>query len=136
MMVTRHDRPRRGMLAIAVLVCLLVITIIAGALFRTGTAQRDEVRALERRLQAEWLAEAGLRRGLARLDADAAYSGETWNIEARDLGAADAATVAITVERPPGDANARTIRVQADYPRDPPRRARCSRQISTFKTPG
>jgi type II secretory pathway component PulK len=124
------------MLAIAVLVCLLVMTMIAGALFRTGTAQRDEVRALERRLQAEWLAEAGVRRALARLDADPGYSGETWNIEARELGAADAATVAIAVERAPGDADARTIRVRADFPRDPPRRARCSRQITTSKTAG
>jgi Tfp pilus assembly protein PilX len=136
MIIARVDRPRRGLLAIAVLVCLLVLTIIAGALLRTGMAQRDEVRTLERRLEAEWLAEAGLRRALARLDADPAYSGETWNIEARELGAADAATVAIAVERPAGDADARTIRVRADFPRDPPRRARCSREITTSKTPG
>jgi Tfp pilus assembly protein PilX len=136
MIGSRHDRPRRGMLAIAVLVCLLVLTMIAGALIRTGVAQRDEVRGLERRLQAEWLAEAGLRRALARLEADPGYSGETWDVGARELGAADAATVAIAVERPPGDANARTIRVRADFPRDPPRRARCSRQITLSQTPG
>jgi hypothetical protein len=131
MIIARHNRPRRGMLAIAVLVCLLVLTIIAGALVRTGAAQRDEVRALERRLQAEWLAEAGIRRALARLEADPGYSGETWDIDARDLGAADAAAVAIAVERPPGDAKARMIRVRADFPRDAPRRARCSRQVMT-----
>ena len=102
----RTDRPRRGMLAIAVLVCLIVLTLIAGALLRAGAAQRDEVRAEERRLQAEWLAEAGLRRALARLDADPGYSGETWKIDARELDSADAATVTITVERPAGDAKA------------------------------
>ncbi len=112
MIAKRCDRPRRGMLAIAVLVCLLVLTIIGLSLVRTGTAQRDGVRALGRRLQAEWLAEAGLRRALARLDLDPGYSGETWNIEARDLGAADAATVAITIERPSGNAESRTIRVR------------------------
>jgi Tfp pilus assembly protein PilX len=136
MIVARHDRPRRGMLAVAVLVCLLVLAIIAGVLVRRGAAQRDEVRTLERRLQAEWLAEAGLRRALARLDVDPGYSGETWSIEARELGAADAATVAIAVERPAGDATTRTIRVRADFPRDPPRRARCSRQITITRPPG
>ncbi len=126
----RNDRPRRGMLAIAVLVCLIVLSLIAGALLRIGAAQRDEVRAEERRLQAEWLAEAGLRRALARLDADPGYSGETWSIDARELGAADSATVEIAVERPPGDPRNRTIRACADYPRDPPRRARCTRQTT------
>jgi hypothetical protein len=122
------------MLAIAVLVCLIVLTLIAGALLRVGAAQREEARAEERRLQAEWLAEAGLRRALARLDVDAHYTGETWNIDARELGAADAATVTIAVERPPGDTKSRTIRVRADYPRDPPRRARCSRQTTILTT--
>jgi type II secretory pathway component PulK len=118
------------MLAIAVLVCLIVLTLIAGALLRVGAAQRDEIRAEERRLQAEWLAEAGLRRALARLDADPAYTGETWNIEARELGAADSATVAIAIERQLGETKSRTIRVRADYPRDPPNRARRTRQIT------
>jgi Tfp pilus assembly protein PilX len=127
------DRPRRGLLTIAVLVCLIVLALIAGAILCTGVARRDEVRAQERRLQAEWLAEAGLRRALARLDADPAYTGETWQIDAHALDSPDAATVAIALERPPGDPTARTIRVQADYPRDPPRRVRCSRQ-TTIRT--
>jgi hypothetical protein len=130
----RIDPPRRGMLAIALLICLIVLTIIAGVLLRAGVAQRDEVRAQERRLQAEWLAEAGLRRALARLDADPGYAGETWQVDARALDSSDAATVAIAVERPPGDPKSRTIRVQADYPRDPPHRARRSRQTTIQTT--
>ncbi len=126
----RKAEPRRGMLAIAVLVCLIVLTMIAGALLRVEAARREEVRSQGRRLQAEWLAEAGIQRALARLAADPAYTGETWNVAARDLGAADAATVAIAVERPPDDPKVRTIRVRADYPRDPPRRARCTRQTT------
>jgi hypothetical protein len=118
------------MLAIAVLICLIVLTLISGAILRVGAAQRDEVRAQERRLQAEWLAEAGLRRAFARLDADPGYAGETWQIDARALDSSDAATVAIAVERTPGDRKARTIRVRVDYPRDPPRRVRCSRQTT------
>jgi Tfp pilus assembly protein PilV len=126
----RKAEPRRGMLAIAVLVCLIVLTMIAGALLRVEAARREEVRSQERRLQAEWLAEAGIQRALARLAAEPAYTGETWNVEARDLGTADAATVTIAVERPPDDPKGRTIRARADYPRDPPRRARSTRQIT------
>ena len=128
----RTDRPRRGMLAIGVLVCLIVLTLIAGAILRTGAAQREEGRSRERRLQAEWLAEAGLQRALARLDVDPGYSGETWDIDARELDSADAATVTIAVERTAGDAKLRTIRARADYPRDPPRRVRCTRKITTL----
>jgi Tfp pilus assembly protein PilX len=134
MIVPRTDRPRRGLLAVVVLMCLLVLTLVAGALLRAGLAQRDQTRAQERRLQAEWLAESGLRRALARLDADPGYKGETWNIAARELGSTDDATVGITVEPAPGDAKRRTIRAQADYPRDPPRRARYTRQVTTLTT--
>jgi len=130
----RTDRPRRGMLAIGVLVCLIVLTLIAGAILRTGAAQREEGRTRERRLQAEWLAEAGLQRALARLDVEPGYSGETWDIDARELDSADAATVTITVGRPAGDAKRRTIRARADYPRDPPRRARYTREVTTVTT--
>lgn len=129
MIRTRHPRPRRGLLAIAVLVCLLIATLIAGALLRTGAAHREEVRAQERRLQAEWLAEAGLHRAMARLATDPSYKGETWDIDARDLDAADGASVTIAIE-------GRTIRARADYPRDPPRRVRCTRQITTDRAGG
>jgi Tfp pilus assembly protein PilX len=134
MIPRRTQRRRRGMLAIGVLVCLIILTLIAGAILRTSAAQREEGRAQERRLQAEWLAEAGLQRALARLDADPGYPGETWEIDARELDSADAATVTITVERPAGEARRRTIRARADYPRDPPRRARYTRQITTVTT--
>lgn len=126
--------PRRGMLTVAVLVCLLILTLIAGAILRVGAAHREDQRAGERRLQAEWLAEAGLRRAVARLAADPGYAGETWEIPARELDSADDATVTIAVEKPAGDPKRRTIRARADYPRDPPRRARSTRQMTTLTT--
>jgi type II secretory pathway pseudopilin PulG len=125
---TRKQRPR-GLTAVAVLVCLIIITMVAGALLKVTFAQRDETRVQERRLQAQWLADAGIQRALARLDADPGYSGETWEIPARDLDSADGAAVAITVTPAPGDPKHRQIRVQADYPRNPPSRARSTKQI-------
>ena len=65
MIVGTTSKSRRGMTTIAV-VCLL-ITLISGALLKVGLAQRDANRERERRLQAEWLAESGVDRALARL---------------------------------------------------------------------
>jgi hypothetical protein len=120
---------RRGLTAVAVLVCLIIITMISGAVLRVGLALRDEARSQERSLQAEWLAEAGIQRSLARLAADPAYTGETWEIAARELGSADAALVTITVGPASGESKRRIVRAQADYPRDPPRRARFTKSM-------
>ena len=64
---------------------------MSGVLFKVGVAHRDQVRAQERRIQAEWLAQAGLDRALFRLAASAGYTGETWQIAAADLGLAEPA---------------------------------------------
>jgi hypothetical protein len=117
------------MTAVAVLVCLVVITMIAGVLLKAGRAQRERVRAQERRLQAEWLAEAGIQRALARLAADSGYRGESWEIAARDLESPDAALIAIAVEPASEDPSRLRVRARADYPRDPPSRVRHTKQI-------
>ncbi len=136
----RADRARqrpRGITAVAVLVCLIIVTLVSGALLKLGLAHRDQVRAQERKLQVEWLAQSGIDRGLARLAAKADYSGETWVISPRDLdlpagpgsSKAPAAVVVIKVERSGKAPGQRLIKVQADYPPDAPRRARHSNQI-------
>lgn len=66
MIALRAMRPRRrGLTAVAVMVCLIVITMISGAALKVGLARRQELRTEEHQLQAEWLAEAGIQRGLA-----------------------------------------------------------------------
>ncbi len=137
MNVNRGQEPRRGLTTVAVLVCLVVILLISGVLLKIGVAHRETVRAAERGLQAEWLAQAGLERARARLAASAGYAGETWQLTAADLGLADraqtapgkAAVVRITIERLPGDPARRSIQVQADFPPDPPYRARRSARM-------
>jgi hypothetical protein len=143
MIVGMTSNSRRGMTTIAVLVCLLIITLISGALLKVGLAQRDLSRERERRLQAEWLAESGADRAIARLTLDRTYTGETWSITARELGLPEGtastgstaeadrsgAIVSIAVEPIAGQANRRRIRVQADYPPDPPRRSRHTKQM-------
>ena len=130
---------RRGLTAVAVLVCLVVVTLVSGVLLKVGLAHRDQVRSQEHRLQAEWLAQSGLDRALARLAADRGYAGETWKLTHHDLGLGGspggeqgpAAVVTIKVERAgsPGASEQKLIKVQADYPPDLPHRARHSIQI-------
>ncbi len=85
---------------------------------------------------------------LARLASSAGYAGETWVLAPRDLGQPEAAggetgkaaLVLIKIEKPPGSPEQRLIKVQADYPPDPPHRARHSAQmlveLGSLKTGG
>ena len=106
-----------------------------------GLAQRELARSQERRLQAEWLAESGAERAIARLATDRDYTGETWSLSAQDLGQSEQSTgtspqsAATPVAHHDhgraraGRPNRRRVHVQADYPLDPPRRARHTKRI-------
>ena len=83
MIVLRTRRPSRGMTVVAVLICLIVITLASGAVLKVGLAHHDFVRAQERRLQSEWLAESGVQRALARLAVDRDYPGERLGVDRR-----------------------------------------------------
>ena len=50
MIVLQPRKARRGLTVVAVLICLIVITLASGTVLRVGLAQRDLVRAQERRL--------------------------------------------------------------------------------------
>jgi hypothetical protein len=132
------------MTVVAVLTCLVILTLTSGAVLKAALAHRALVRAVEHRLQAEWLAESGVQRALARLSFDREYAGEAWSLSAADLGLPEqppakgatrksdrsAAVVRISVERVPGGATRRRLRVQAEYTRDPPARLRHSRSLT------
>jgi hypothetical protein len=132
-----RSRSRSGLTAVAVLVCLVVITMLSVALLKVGLAHRDGERAAERKLQAQWLAQAGLDRALFRLAESAGYSGEIWEIKdealawghATPVAGAPAAVVRIKVGSSPDAPQSRLIKIQADYPPDPPQRARHSLQV-------
>ena len=106
MIVARASKPSRGMTVVAVLVCLIILTLISGAVLKVGVAQRELARSQERRLQAEWLAESGAERAIARLARDRDYAGETWSRQPADLGQSERAAGGTSPtradERPPG----------------------------------
>ena len=80
-------------------------------------------------MQAQWLAEAGVERAVARLAANADYAGETWNIPAEELAGGEAAVVRIHAETIADQPDRRAIHVEADYPDDPQHRCRKIKQI-------
>ena len=134
MIVKKTGRSSRGLTVVVVLVCLIIITLVSGAVLKIGLAQRELAQAQERRLQAEWLAESGAQRALARLAVDSTYKGETWTVSTDDLGqseksAESAGNVAIAVDSVAADSARRHVRITADFPRDPPRRARHTREF-------
>lgn len=144
MIVSRAGKPSRGMTVVAVLVCLVILTLISGAILKASAARRQLAVQQERQLQAEWLAESGVQRARARLAGDRDYTGETWSLALHDLGLTGrvseakgksgsettAARVTIAVELIPAAANRRRVHIQADYPLDEPRRSRHSRELT------
>jgi Tfp pilus assembly protein PilX len=109
-------RRRSGLVSVVVLITLFVIGLIGMALLKVAFARRAELGMEERRVQAIWLAESGVDRAIARLNASAEFAGETWEVSAEDLGGRGAATVAIQVEKVPDRPARRKVRVQADFP--------------------
>jgi hypothetical protein len=122
--------PRRGSITVVVLVCLVVIILICGALLRVSLAERKLVRSEEDRLQAEWLVEAGLERGAARLTDNASYTGESWKLSAEDLGGPDPGLVTIVVETSPEQPGQRALSVRAEYPAGSSRAVRQSKRLA------
>ena len=121
---------RRALVSVALLIALIILGLVAASLLKVGLARRARVRAEERQLQADLLADSGLARALARVADDPRYEGETWDVAADDLGGRGRARIAI--EARPGPAAARDVRVVADYfagPRETIRRTR------TFRLP-
>jgi hypothetical protein len=130
------------MTVVAVLVCLVVLTLVGAALLKLGLIRRQINRDFETRLQAEWLLESGVHRALAR-STESTYKGETWRLSRADLGlpeqgehkkgqseaSAPAAIVTINVNQPATDAERRRIRVLADYPLDGERRSLRSQEL-------
>ena len=122
-----RPRPRRrGLASVAIMIGLLIIGLIGFGLLKVGLARRGNVATEESRLQAGWLAQAGLDRAFARLAAED-YRGETWKIPAEDLGGRGAGSVAIRVEAVEGKTRLRKVRVEADFPSDSSSRARASK---------
>jgi hypothetical protein len=112
----------------SVLVCLALVMLLFAGWIRTVLLERRQLRAIEHRMQAEYLADSALRRAAAQLAANPAYAGETWKIEAPDFDGRAAASVAIQVQAVPDEARSRRVRAIADFPAEAAARVRRSKE--------
>ena len=120
---------QRGAILVVVLVCLAMATGISVLVIGQIAAERQAVQMNLRRLQALWLAEAGIERAAARVLTDPNYAGETWTIPAKELAADDSAVVRIQIEPISGQPQRQSIHVEADYSVAPECRCRQVKQI-------
>ncbi len=129
----RVSQPRRGVMTIVALVCVVVTSALMVVVVRRALAESQLGRTEVRRAQSRWLAESGLERAAARLAADPKYTGEVWKIPPGMItGRPDetqaGATVKIEVTVQGGQPAERVVRVQADWPEEPALRARHTKQ--------
>jgi len=119
---------RRGVIMVAVIVCVAVASIIFLSIAKLVVAGRQAAQTETWQLQARWLAESGLERAASRLAADADYSGETWTVPADAIGGSEAGLVEIAVEAVPDEPGRHRVLIRADYPDLPHRRTRHTKQ--------
>ena len=97
------------------LVGLIILGVVAGSLLKAGLARRSLAKMEEQRLQLELLADSGVGRALARLEADPRYDGETWEISNDDLAGRGTAKLEISIKPDPDRTGGRLLVVVADY---------------------
>lgn len=106
---------RRGLVSVAMLIGLIILSLVAASLLKVGLARRTLAKIEEHQLQAEVLADSGVSRALARSDGDPQYEGEVWEIPREELGDRGGARVTITVKPDPDQPDVRQVVVVADY---------------------
>lgn len=124
----RH-RPRRGMLLVVALVVLMLVALLAGAFASGLVGARRRALLVQREAQASLLADAGLARARLQLTRDPNFTGEDWTVPAGDLGGANAAKVAISVETIEAAPRVCRVRARAEFPSGTTSLARVSREV-------
>jgi membrane protein implicated in regulation of membrane protease activity len=118
---------RRGIVLVAV-VAVFAISLMLFALWaRVAVGQQRQMRNQQYRAQAVRLAEAGVRRAIARRSADAQYADEVWRIPAELLDQKNSGQVRIQVTDDGGE----TIKYEAtaEFPDGTVHRARITRRV-------
>jgi hypothetical protein len=101
---------------VVAIACLSLAMLLLTALLRLAVTHHRQVQYEQMRLQADWLAEAGVERAVYSLTEDAEYGGETWTVTADDLGGVDSGQVDIQVSRSADDGGVVQVHVEAKYP--------------------
>lgn len=131
---------RRGVTTIPVIAFYGVALTLVGTWVHSALDHQQLVRRWHEKTQAVWLADAGLRRAIARVEADSAYDGERWQITAAQLGSLFDAEVEIQVKPLPqsdpseNDSDQVEIIAIARYPAGAAKRAQATK-TTTYRMP-
>lgn len=121
-------RGPRGVVLVTVITVSAICLTLFGLWAQDAMRQHRRWQLLQLRPQAVRLAEAGVRRAIARLAADPTYKQETWRLTAGELRLNRAAEVHISV-RPNGNkTDLVVIEATAEYPAGAVRRAQVTRR--------
>lgn len=129
---TPPRRPRGVVLVTVITVSAICLTLF-GLWAREAMRQHRHWQVLQLRPQAVRLAEAGVRRAIARAAADPAYIQETWRLAEGELGPNCAAEVRIRMN-PSGDNRVMVIEATAEVPAGAVRRAQVSRRMEVSRS--
>ena len=121
---------RRGITLIMMLCVMTVIAVVSAGILALMTSDRQVLHREATRVQAEWLATAGLEHGAAKLLAAAEYRGETWLLTVADLDGQDGGSVTIRVEPQVGRPGQFTISADAEAGRVAGKHVRAARTIT------
>jgi type II secretory pathway component PulK len=111
----KSRKRRRGAGLVIALVTLLVVMSLMGSIIQSLLAEFRQTRQAATELQANYLADAALSRGIAQFRANPEYEGETWRPEIGGVAA-------IQITRSTADEDKATLTVAARFPDHPSRR--------------
>lgn len=126
---------RRGATSVIAVATLSLVALVGASLLRLSTLRDRQIREEERRIQADWLAEAGLERTWAQLVADQSYAGEKWDVGSDDLGGFPGRVHIEVVPESDGPSSLRTVHVTAEFPAGDPTASRSSRSFQVRLVP-
>lgn len=119
---------RRGMVLVIVIVTMSICVVLFGLWARNLVSEQRRSVNQQYQMQAARLAEAGLRRVIARRRANPEFQDETWSVSAASLGGRHAATVQLRAV-PTGGTTAIRYEATARYPADAIRRAQVTKHV-------
>jgi membrane protein implicated in regulation of membrane protease activity len=119
---------RRGIVLIAVVAVFAISLMLFAVWTKAAVGQQRQMRSQQYRAQAVRLAEAGLRRAIARRSADIQYAEEVWRIPAEMLDQINSAQVRISVTADDAT-NTFNYQATAEFPEGAVRRTQVTRRI-------
>lgn len=119
---------RRGVVVLMVIALLAICLTLFGLWARQIVDEQRRLASQQNRLQAVWLAEAGVRRARVRRAADPKFEGETWQLPSDALGGAHNGEVRIRVLRA-DESGAVRCEAVAEYPAGVVRHVQITKQM-------